>query len=82
MPTLLHSAVAIAVSEYTPTRSGIGAWGDPVNIADSALLPNVGEFVSLAEDRLVRITAIQVDFSGENARVVLYGARVKQPGSP
>ncbi len=82
MPTLLQGAVDIAVSEYVPTRSGVGMWLPPEQIARSALLPDVGEFINLGTDRLMRVVATMVDYSGPQTRLVIYCQKVKQPNPP
>jgi hypothetical protein len=82
MPTLLSTPVDIAVAEFVPSRSGQGAWGPPVDSARSALLPTVGEFITLGDDRLLRVTAIRVDLLAGRQRIVLYGAKVNQPNLP
>ncbi len=82
MPTLLHDAVDIAVSEYVPTRSGVGMWAPPEPVTCAALLPNVGEFINLGEDRLMRVVATQVDYTQKTTRLVIYCQKVKQPNPP
>ena len=82
MPTLLPSPVEIAVSEFVPSRSGLGVWGEPTPIASSALLPDVGEYLTTGNNQLLRITSLRVDITHGGQRVVLYGAKVNQPNLP
>jgi len=82
VPILLAAPVEIAVSEFIPSRSGLGAWGDPAPIASSALLPDVGEYLKTGTNQLLRVSSLRVDITEAGQRVVLYAARVNQPALP